>query len=79
VRRRWTLGKRARRNSASSTGIIRHADGGGVGTRVGGIISAVVVTVTVEVAFPPAAGVTEAGDGVQVERAGAPEQATLTA
>lgn len=53
---------------------------GGVGTLEGGTISAVVVTVTVDVTdVTPSAGVTEAGAGVHVADAGAPVQASATA
>jgi hypothetical protein len=67
VRRRWALGSKNSSISARSSGIICRIDMGGFGVEGGGTISAVVVTVTVDVTGLAPTGVTEAGTGVHVE------------
>jgi hypothetical protein len=63
VRRRCALGNKNSSISATSSGIICRIDMGGFGVEGGGTISAVVVTVTVDVC----GGVIDAGTGVHVE------------
>jgi len=53
--------------------------GGSTGADGGGVTSAVVANVNVAVAVPPAVGVTDDGAITQVERFGAPVQASATA
>ena len=67
IRSPWALVKRNSSSSARSSGIICRIAMGGFGVEGGGTISAVVVTVTVDVTGLAPTGVTEAGTGVHVE------------
>ena len=80
MRGRRAENSRSSKIPATTSGTTCRIDSGGIGLDIGGNIKAVVVTVTVEVcAVTPSAAAREAGAGVQVAKAGAPEQAIVTA